>query len=326
MITLTVSNDAFKLAQVFTISRGSRTQAEVITVTLSDGQHHGRGECVPYARYGESMDSVNAQIASVRADIESGMQRDALQKALPAGTARNALDCAMWDLAAKQAGTTVSQLAGLKDPETVTSCYTLSLDEPAKMRASAAEHANMPVLKIKLGGKGDLERLRAVREGAPNSRLVVDANEGWSIEDYLKLAPIMVDLGVALVEQPLPAGNDDALMGIERTLPICADESCHDVQSLEKLKGKYDFINIKLDKTGGLTEALALKAAAEAAGFKIMVGCMVSTSLAMAPAVLVAQGAEVVDLDGPLLLAEDREPAIEFNGAILSPAPSELWG
>jgi len=317
---LSVTNDSFRLAQVFTISRGSRTEAEVITVQLEDEGYSGFGECVPYARYGESIESVNEQIESVHGAIIEGMTRQELQHALPAGTARNALDCAMWDLQAKTANTTVWQLAGLQEPGSVTSCYTLSLAAPEQMRTAAHRHNSMPVLKIKLGGEGDLERLRAVREGAPHSRLVVDANEGWSVEDYLQLAPVMVELGVALVEQPLPSGDDDALTGIERTLPICADESCHDVKSLENLHGKYDFINIKLDKTGGLTEALLLKAAAEAAGFKIMVGCMVSTSLAMAPAVLVAQGAEVVDLDGPLLLAEDRVPPIEFNGAIMSPA------
>jgi len=323
---ITVSNDSFRLAQVFTISRGSRTEAKVITVKLEHEGFSGFGESVPYARYGESMESVTEQIESVSGAIVEGMTRQELQNALPAGTARNALDCAMWDLQAKWQNTTVWQLAGLQKPGPVTSCYTLSLGAPNEMRVAAAKHSTMPVLKIKLGGEGDLERLRAVREGAPDSRLVVDANEGWSVQDYLQLAPTMVELGVALVEQPLPAGDDDALNGVERSLPICADESCHDKQSLERLHGKYDFINIKLDKTGGLTEALLLKSAAEAAGFKIMVGCMVSTSLAMAPAMLVAQGVDVVDLDGPLLLAEDREPPIEFSGAIMSPAPKLLWG
>lgn len=325
-MNLIVSNDSFRLAQVFTISRGSRTQADVITVKLENNGFAGFGECVPYARYGETMESVNLQIESVRGAIAEGMTRAELQSALPVGTARNALDCAMWDIEAKQGNTTVWQLAGLPEPKSVTTCFTLSLESPEKMLAAASKSASMPILKIKLGGDGDLDRLRAVREGAPNSQLVVDANEGWSVDDYHKLAPVMVELGVALVEQPLPADNDDALKGIERTLPVCADESCHDRASLEKLHGKYDFINIKLDKTGGLTEALALKAAAEDAGFKIMVGCMVSTSLAMAPGLLVAQGAALVDLDGPLLLAEDRTPAIAFEGAIMSPAPSALWG
>jgi len=236
------------------------------------------------------------------------------------------LDCALWDLEAKRANSPVWQLAGLPEPGPVTTCFTLSLESPEKMRLAASEAKSMPVLKIKLGGSGDIERLRAVREGAPDSRLVVDANEGWSIDDYQRLAPVMTELGVALVEQPLPADADDALIDIDRSLPVCADESCHDRASLEQLHGKYDFINIKLDKTGGLTEALALKAAAQDAGFKIMVGCMVSTSLAMAPGLLVAQGADVVDLDGPLLLAEDRNPAIHFDGATMSPAPVALWG
>ncbi len=323
---ITVSNDAFRLAQVFTISRGSRSEAKVITVKLEDDDFSGYGECVPYARYGESLESVNAQIDSVRDAVRDGMTRDELQSALPAGTARNALDCAMWDLQAKKANTSVWMLAGLKQPKPVTSCYTLSLDTPDKMQLAAAKHSAMPWLKIKLGGDGDIERLRAVRAGAPDSRLVVDANEGWSTDAYVQMAPVMLELGVALVEQPLPAGSDAALLDIDRPLPICADESCHDVASLDHLHGKYDYINIKLDKTGGLTEALALKSAAEQAGFQVMVGCMVSTSLAMAPAVLVAQGAAVVDLDGPLLLAEDREPPINFDGAVMSPAPAQLWG
>lgn len=323
---LVVSNDSFRLAQVFTISRGSRTQADVITVKLEDNGFAGFGECVPYARYGETMASVNQQIESVRGAIGEGMTRAELQSALPVGTARNALDCAMWDLEAKQASTTVWKLAGLPEPKPVTTCFTLSLESPEKMLAAATKSNAMPILKIKLGGDGDLDRLRAVRQGAPNSQLVVDANEGWSVDDYHQLAPVMVELGVMLVEQPLPADNDEALKDIDRSLPVCADESCHDSASLEQLLGKYDFINIKLDKTGGLTEALMLKAAAQEAGFKIMVGCMVSTSLAMAPGVLVAQGADVVDLDGPLLLAEDRTPPITFDGAIMSPAPHALWG
>ncbi len=321
-----VSNDSFKLAQVFTISRGSRTSAEVITVQLQADNCIGYGECVPYARYGESLDSVNAQIQSVAGALAEGMNRHELQSALPAGTARNALDCALWDLEAKQSGSTVWQLAGLDEPKAIVSCYTLSLDEPKNMLASAAKHAHLPILKIKLGGEGDIERLQAVREGAPNSKLVVDANEGWSVQQYQATAPTMLELGVELVEQPLPADNDAALLGVERVLPTCADESCHDTASLEKLAGKYDYINIKLDKTGGLTEALKLREAAINEGYKIMVGCMVSTSLAMAPAVLVAQGAQVVDLDGPLLLAEDRTPAIKFKGATMSPADPLLWG
>ncbi len=325
-MNLVVTIDSFRLAQVFTISRGSRTQADVLTVKLEDDGVAGFGECVPYARYGETIESVQAQLDSVRGAIGEGMTRIELQNALPIGTARNALDCAMWDIEAKKANSTVWQLAGLEEPKPVTTCFTLSLEPPEKMLEAATRNRDMPILKIKLGGEGDLERLRAVRQGAPDSQLVIDANEGWSVADYHQMAPAMTELGVALVEQPLPADNDEALLGLDRSLPVCADESCHDRASLEKLHGKYDFINIKLDKTGGLTEALALKAAAEDAGFKIMVGCMVSTSLAMAPGILVAQGAHVVDLDGPLLLAEDRTPAIEFNGATMKPAHSTLWG
>lgn len=325
---VTTSIDSFALAEVFTISRGSRTHADVITVNLQQGEHRGRGECVPYARYGETMASVSAQIDSVSGALAEGMSRAELQTALPAGTARNALDCALWDLEAKQTGTPVWQLAGLSQPQSVTSCYTLSLEEPEKMRAAAARHIDKAMLKIKLGGdgNGDVERLKAVREGAPESALVVDANEGWSVDDYETLAPLMLELGVKLVEQPLPANADRALLDLQRTLPVCADESCHDRQSLDDLAGKYDFINIKLDKTGGLTEALALRAAALAAGYRVMVGCMVSTSLAMAPAMLVAQGAEVVDLDGPLLLREDRDNPIQFSGSIMSPSDAKLWG
>ena len=286
----------------------------------------GFGECVPYARYGETMESVEEQLALVSDNVRDGMTRLELQQIMPPGTARNGLDCAMWDIEAKLSGTSVWQLAGLSKPAPIVSCYTLSLETPEKMCVAAARHAHLPVLKIKLGGDGDIERLEAVRDGAPQSTLLVDANEGWNREDYQTLAPLMTTLGVAMVEQPMPVGNDAALTELQRTLPVCADESCHDRNSLPDLKGKYDFINIKLDKTGGLTEALALKQAAIDSGFRIMVGCMVSSSLAMAPAMLVAQGAEFVDLDGPLLLGEDRSSPIEFDGATMMPASAALWG
>ena len=323
---LSTSIDSFALAQVFTISRGSRTSAEVLSVSLEHDGAVGRGECVPYARYDETLDSVRAQIEAVQSAIENGMTRQALQTALPSGAARNAVDCAMWDLQAKQEKQSVWQLAGLEQPSQITTAYTLSLEAPEKMLAAAKEHATRPLLKIKLGGQGDIERLKAVREGAPNSRLIVDANEGWTLAEYQKLAPVMLELGVVMVEQPLPAGDDDALLGADRPLPICADESCHDRTTLPSLQGKYDFINIKLDKTGGLTEALALRQAALDSGFRVMVGCMVSSSLSMAPALLVAQNAEIIDLDGPLLLAEDRDPAITVDGSLMSPASPELWG
>ena len=317
-----VTRDVFKLAQVFTIARGSRTEAKVLTVNLSDGDHMGWGECVPYARYGESLESVTDQIMGLPADFT----RESLYELLPAGAARNAADCALWDLEAKRAGKPVWQLAGLKAPGPEITAYTLSLDTPEAMQAQAAKHAFRPLLKIKLGTPDDMPRLEAVRAGAPKSTIIVDANEGWSSEVYADLAPHLVRLGVELVEQPLPAGEDHALLGMQRPVPVCADESCHDRNSLSDLKGKYDVVNIKLDKTGGLTEALALRDAAIAQGYEVMVGCMVGSSLAMAPATLVAQGVSVVDLDGPLLLAEDRDEPLIFDNAGVHPPSAALWG
>ncbi|NDW53431.1 N-acetyl-D-Glu racemase DgcA [Aliiroseovarius sp. PrR006] len=319
---ISVTPDVFKLAQVFTISRGSRTEAKVLTVRVQDGDHVGWGECVPYARYDETLESVTDEIMGLPTDIT----RAALYDLLPAGAARNAVDCALWDLEAKRAGKRVWELAGLTAPGPEITAYTLSLDEPAAMQAQAAKNAHRPLLKIKLGTPDDMPRLEAVRAGAPSSRIIVDANEGWSAEVYADLAPHLVRLGVDLVEQPLPAGEDDALIGMERPVPVCADESCHDRSSLPKLKGKYDVVNIKLDKTGGLTEALALRDAALAEGYQVMVGCMVGSSLAMAPATLVAQGAMVTDLDGPLLLAEDRETPLLFDDAGVHPPSAALWG
>jgi L-Ala-D/L-Glu epimerase / N-acetyl-D-glutamate racemase len=317
-----VTRDVFRLAQVFTISRGSRTEAQVLTVSVTDGAHRGWGECVPYARYGESLDSVTAEIEALPDDLT----REALQTLLPAGAARNAVDCALWDLEAKIAGKRAWQLAGLTEPVPQITAYTLSLDTPDAMKRQAALHAHRPLLKIKLGTPDDMARLEAVRAGAPESRIIVDANEGWSADVYADLAPHLIRLGVQMVEQPLPAGEDDALLGMERPVPVCADESCHDRASLADLAGKYDMVNIKLDKTGGLTEALALRDAAVAEGYGIMVGCMVGSSLAMAPATLVAQGAAVVDLDGPLLLAEDREEPLIFDDAGVHPPSAKLWG
>ncbi|MCX8953625.1 dipeptide epimerase [Ruegeria sp. NA] len=317
-----VSRDVFRLAQVFTISRGSRTEAKVLTVRVSDGTHQGWGECVPYARYDETLESVEAEIAGLPADFT----RQTLMDLLPAGAARNAVDCALWDLECKRTGKRAWDLAGLPKPGPEITAYTLSLDTPEAMQAQAAGNAHRPLLKIKLGTPDDMPRLEAVRAGAPNSKIIVDANEGWSAEVYADLAPHLVRLGVALVEQPLPAGDDDALIGMKRPVPVCADESCHDRASLPKLKGKYDVINIKLDKTGGLTEALELRKAAIAEGYDIMVGCMVGSSLAMAPATLLAQGAMVTDLDGPLLLAEDRDTPLDFDDAGVHPPAAALWG
>ncbi len=319
---IAVSADTFRLSETFTISRGSRTEARVLTVRVTDRGVTGWGECVPYARYSESLESVAAQIAG----LPPGITRPALQEALPPGAARNAVDCALWDLAAKRTGRRVWEIAGLAAPGTVVTAYTLSLDTPERMEAAAARNAHRPLLKIKLGAPGDMPRLEAVRRGAPRARIIVDANEGWTAETYRDLAPHLLRLGVELVEQPLPAGDDAALAEMARPLPVCADESCHDRTSLAGLTGRYDIVNIKLDKTGGLTEALALREQARAAGFGVMVGCMVGSSLAMAPAMLVAQGAEVVDLDGPLLLAEDRPHPLRYDGATVYPPDEELWG
>jgi len=321
-MTISVTPDVFKLAQVFTISRGSRTEAKVLTVRVMRGGITGWGECVPYARYGETLESVTAQIKSLPANIS----RMDLQTALPAGAARNAVDCALWDLEAKQAAKRVWELAGLPKPGPEITAYTLSLDTPQNMQKQAEKHAFRPLLKIKLGTPDDMVRLEAVRAGAPKSPIIVDANEGWSAEVYTDLAPHLVRLGVQLVEQPLPADQDDALIGMNRPVPVCADESCHDTSSLPHLQGKYDIVNIKLDKTGGLTEAIKLKAQAEAQGYGVMVGCMVGSSLAMAPATLIAQGVAYTDLDGPLLLAEDRDTPLKFDDAGVHPPSAKLWG
>lgn len=321
-MTITVKQDVFRLAEVFTISRGSRTEAKVLTVKVERDGVIGWGECVPYARYDETMESVTDQIAALPGDVT----RDGLYDLLNAGAARNAVDCALWDHAAKTSGKRVWDLVGVAAPKPCITAFTLSLDTPENMRASAAKHAHRPLLKIKLGTPDDMARLEAVRAGAPKSTIIVDANEGWTAEVYSDLAPHLLRLGVTMVEQPMPAGQDDMLAEIERPLPVCADESCHDTATLAGLKGKYDMVNIKLDKTGGLTEALKLNDAARAQGYGVMVGCMVGSSLAMAPATIVAQGAEVVDLDGPLLLAEDRPEPLIFDDAGVHAPSRNLWG
>jgi len=319
---LTAVPRRFPFDGVFAISRNTRTHVEVVEVTLSRGGATGRGECVPYSHYGETVASVLEQIAS----LPDGITRPALQAALPPGAARNAVDCALWDCEAKASGIPVWSLAGLEAPRPVQTAFTLSLDTPEAMQAKARANAWRPVLKVKLGTPDDLPRLRAVRAGAPGARLILDANEGWTADTWTALAPELAALGVALVEQPLPASADEALRGLPRPVPVCADESCHDRRDLPRLVGLYDMVNIKLDKTGGLTEALALRDAARAAGLKVMVGCMAASSLAMAPALLVAQGADVVDLDGPLLLAEDRDHGVRYDGAGAHPAEPALWG
>jgi L-alanine-DL-glutamate epimerase-like enolase superfamily enzyme len=298
----------------------------VVTVELAENGHLGRGECVPYARYGETVEGVSRQIQSLAPRLAEGLDRGGLQQLLPAGAARNALDCALWDLQAKQLGRRAWEIAGMELPSRPVTAYTLSLESPQSMRTNAAANAHRPLLKLKLGGAQDLDRVRAVREGAPDSRIIVDANEGWTRSEYVDLAPRLLELGVAMIEQPLPASDDSELAGIERPLPVCADESCHDRASLETIMGRYDLINIKLDKTGGLTEALALKREAQAAGLGVMVGCMLATSLSMAPALMLCEGAEFVDLDGPLLLARDRQPGLHYDGATVAPPVPELWG
>jgi len=327
MRRLRVHAERFPLRSAFTIARGSRTVQEVVRVVIEEGGHTGQGECVPYARHGETVADVVATLEGLADAVATGLDRAALARRLPAGGARNALDCALWDLAAKRAGQRVWQLAGLTVPGPVITAYTLSLDTPGAMAASAAEHAHRPLLKIKLGGGGDdLERVHAVRAGAPAARLIVDANEGWDRAAYERLAPALAEAGVAMVEQPLPAGEDAVLATLPRPVPLCADESCRDRASLAALEGRYDMVNIKLDKAGGLTEALALRAAARARGLDVMVGCMLATSLAMAPAVLLAQGAAYTDLDGPLLLAQDREQRLRYDREGVHPPEPGLWG
>jgi L-Ala-D/L-Glu epimerase len=324
--TLAVSIEHWPIAGAFTIARGAKTEAAVVVAALSDGPAQGRGECVPYARYGETVEGVAATIESLRPRIAAGLDRAALQHALPAGAARNALDCAFWDLEAKAAGRRVSALAGLPDPEPRVTAYTISLGSPEAMAEAAAKAADRALLKVKLGSNDDPVRIAAVRRAAPGAELIVDANEGWTPDNLAANLAACAQAGVTLVEQPLPATQDDALAAIARPIPVCADESVHDRASLAALRGKYDAVNIKLDKAGGLTEALLMAAEAERLGFALMVGCMVATSLAMAPALLVAQRARVVDLDGALLLARDRPAGLRYHQSLVHPATPALWG
>ena len=325
-LTLIPRIERWPLAQAFTISRGSKTEAIVVVAEVSDGVHTGRGECVPYPRYGETPEQTLAEITAMADALRRGMDRDALQAAMPAGAARNAVDCALWDFEAKAAGRRVWDLIGTAAPRPLKTAYTISLGAPDTMAADAAKAAQRPLLKVKLGGDGDEARIAAVRRAAPNAELVVDANESWSTHNLERNLAACAASGVTLVEQPLPAGNDDLLGTIKRPLIVCADESVHDRASLAALREKYDAVNIKLDKTGGLTEALAMSDAARALDLRTMVGCMVSTSRSMAPALVVAQQADVVDLDGPLLLARDRDDGLRYDGSIVHPPEKELWG
>ena len=324
---LTVRIERWRLQRAFTISRGSKTEAVVVVAELERDGHRGRGEAVPYLRYGETPEGVVATIEAMGAALRGGLDRFGLQAAMPSGAARNALDCALWDLQAKQAGRPAHDLAALPAPKPVVTAYTVSLDTPEAMADAAARAASRPLLKVKLGGGGDdTERIAAVRRAAPKAELIVDANEGWSEDTLERNLAACAQAGVTLIEQPLPEGRDAALARIKRPIPVCADESAHNRASLDAITGKYDAINVKLDKAGGLTEALALVAEAERRGFDIMVGCMVATSLAMAPAMLVAQRARVVDLDGPLLLAEDRPHGLRYEDSIVHAAEPALWG
>ena len=323
---LSAAEERWPLAGAFVISRGTKTQAEVVVAELSQGEVRGRGECTPYSRYDETPASVLAQIAGVRPAIEGGGGRAELQALLAPGAARNALDCALWDLEAKLAGERAFRLAGRTRLDPVKTAYTLSLGPPDQMAKAAAQAARRPMLKLKLGAPGDLERVQAVREAAPRTRLIVDANEGWDFATLETLAPELARLDVMLIEQPLKAGDDAVLEGYDSPVPVCADESLHTRAELPDCARRYGCINIKLDKAGGLTEALALAAEARAMGLEIMIGSMVATSLSMAPALILAQGADFVDLDGPLLLARDREPGLVYLGSMIEPPPPELWG
>jgi L-alanine-DL-glutamate epimerase-like enolase superfamily enzyme len=298
----------------------------VVVAEVDDGVYRGRGECVPYLRYHETTESVAAAIASLAPQVAEGLDRMALQGLLSAGAARNALDCALWDLDAKRAARPVHALAGLPPPGPRVTAYTISLDTPDAMAAAVAKAGRRPLLKVKLGRPGDPDRIRAVRAAAPNAELIVDANEGWNADNLANNLAACAAVGVTLIEQPLPAGDDDALAQLPHPITVCADESVHDRASLRGLAGKYDAVNVKLDKAGGLTEALALAAEAKARGFGLMVGSMVGTSLSVAQALILAQGAAVADLDGPLLLAEDRQPGLSIVGSLIEPPPTELWG
>ena len=324
---LAVRSESFPLEKSFVIARGAKDRAEVVLVELTEGTKRGRGECVPYARYGETVESVIQQIESVAQSVETGMTtRRSLQRALPPGAARNAVDLALWDFDAKRTQSSAWQIAGLEMPRRLITAYTISLGAPAAMAAAAAEQAHRPLLKLKLGADEPVACVAAVREAAPRARLIVDANEAWNLAQLQAILPRLAALGVDLIEQPLPAGEDEGLATIKRQVAICADESCHTAEDIGQLVGRYDAVNVKLDKAGGLTASLELVDAARSAGLRLMVGCMVASSLAIAPAALLAQEADWVDLDAPLLLARDRQPGLRYDGSVLYPANVGLWG
>lgn len=325
--SLSAEIERWRVAGAFTISRGAKTHVDVVTVTLADDGEQGRGESTPIYYHGETAESVLSAVLDLRELVEARAGRGELAALLPRGAARNAIDAALWDLEAKLTGAPAWRAAGLEEPKPLATAYTISLDTPDRMRASAETAARLyPLLKLKLAGEGDAERVAAVREGAPQARLIVDANEAWTGRDVAREAEALAMFGVELIEQPVRAGEDAQLDGVTSPIPLCADESCQDRADLVRCIGRYQAINIKLDKAGGLTEALALAEEARAAGLELMVGCMLSTSLGVAPATLVAQQARWVDLDGPLLLAKDRDPGIAFTGARMMPPSPELWG
>ncbi len=323
---LTARIERWPIAGAFTISRGAKSEAVTVVAEISRGGHAGRGECVPYPRYGETVEATLAAIEAMREPFARELDREGLQALMPPGAARNALDCALLDLEAKTAGQRAWNLLGRPAPKPCVTAYTISLGSPEAMAAATAKAAHRPLLKIKLGGDGDGNRIAAVRAAAPNSELIVDANEAWTAENLERNLAACAAAGVTLVEQPLPAGKDEALAQIRRPIAVCADESVHDRALLEALRDRYDAVNIKLDKTGGLTEALAMADAAQALGFQIMVGCMVATSMSMAPAMLLTPQARFVDLDGPLLLLRDRNDGLRYEGSLVYPPEPALWG
>jgi len=323
---LAVRHDPFPLRAPFRIARGVKTAADVVTVTIREGDAQGWGEGVPYPRYGETIEAAIAAIEAVRDLIEGGATRADIARAMPAGAARNAVDCALWDLEARLAGTSVAALAGLLPVAALASAITIGIDTPQAMAEVARTVARVPLLKIKVDREGAAEQIAAVRAVALTPRLIVDPNESWRVADIADRLPMLLAQRVDLLEQPVPAGEDEGLAELAGTIPICADEALHTRADLDRLAGRYSHVNVKLDKTGGLTEALALAAEARERGFGVMVGCMVCSSLGIAPAMLVAGDADFVDLDGPLWLAADRPGGARDEGGILTaPAPG-FWG
>ncbi len=326
MRSLQVKKEIFSVKGVFSISRSSVTSIEVVVVEISENGVIGRGECRPYQRYGETIEKTITQILSIREKLEQGLSREQLQLELPPSAARNAIDCALWDLEAKQSGRTVWQLAGLPEPGPVVTAYTISVADQQKMVEDAKKNAHRPILKVKVSNQAVVETLKAIRMACPHAKLLIDANEAWSLEDYQRITPQLKELDIAMIEQPLLAGKDESLSSLPHPVPLCADESCHDSNTLEKLQGHYEIINIKLDKTGGLTEAIKTAKKAKELGFEIMIGCMLSTSLSIAPAFLLSGYASFLDLDGPILLAEDRPSGLKFEGSNIFPPDRNFWG